>query len=220
MLYEEMTTGAVVAGYEVGTNGELTGAQAEEIESALGELNEEYGQKIRLIVPGDSATDHALDPEMPLYAFDVIFGVPAVFAEAWDCPAEVSAERVTSALEAVGEAPAEYWEKLSKKVPLLAEFTPDQPQTYLTCFGPLPYACLSAGVPHPSDDRDNTVYDFHSVQDMNQRWLDEGVDGVRIGSVEFAGIDTVDLSQEAVEDWLSKADQLDDPKIYMTVRYD
>ncbi len=220
MLYEETTTGAVVAGHKISTGGELTGAQAQEIESAVDALNEKYGQNIRLFVPGDSATDNAMNPDSELYAYDVIFGVAALLADPWDCPAPVAPERVESSMKMVRETPDEYWEELAQKVPIMADFTPDDPKTYLTSFGPLPYACLAAGVPVSKDERDNTTYDFFSVQDMYQEWQDQGVDGVRIQCVEFTSVYEVDLSADAIDEWLAKADQLDDPKIYMTVRYD
>ena len=220
MLYADMTTGAVVAGYAVGTNGELTGAQAEELEAALAELNDEHGAKIELIVPGDSRTDHSHDPSMQLYAFDVVFGVAAFSAGPWECPAEVSSERVQQAVDTVQDTPAAFWEDLSAKMPLLADFAPDAPEVYLTSWGPLPYACLVAGVLHPSDESDSTTHDFHSVQDMSQRWLDHGVDGQRLACVEFTDIRSVDLSPEAVAARLEEVDDLDDPKVYMTVRYD
>ncbi len=43
----------------------------------------------------------------------------------------------------------------------------------------------------------------------------------RIASGEFAHAgQQVDLSDEAIEGWLEKASELDDPKIYVTLRYD
>ncbi|QDG49411.1 hypothetical protein FIV42_01255 [Persicimonas caeni] len=220
MLYCEETTGVVAAGYAVDTGGELTGAQAEEILGAVEQLNEEHGTNIKMIVPGDSATDHAEDPEMALYAFEVIFGVPAVMASTWGCPAEVSVEAVQDAAAEVEEAPEAFWSDLAAKVPLLADYEFDEPEVYLASFGPLSCAVLAAGVPFPSDDPDEATYEFFSVQDMNQEWLEEGVDGVEIAYVDFTDIASVDLSAEAVGDWLAKVDKLDDPKIYMTLRYD
>lgn len=220
MLFEDITTGAVLAGYSVSTNGKLTGAQAREIEAALDQLRETYDHKIRLFVPGDSATDHAMNPDMELYAFNVVFGVAAMAAGTWSCPAELSVEAVEQAVQTVADTPADFWEALASKVPLLADFDFGEPETYLTSWGPLPYACLAAGVIHPKDERDDTTYDFFSVQDMSQMWLDDGVDGVRIASAEYTDVYNLDLSAEAVAGWLEKAGELDAPKIYMTVRYD
>jgi hypothetical protein len=219
MLYEEGTTGAVVAGYAVGVEG-MTGAQAEELQTALRELNGEYDTSIRMIVPGDSATDHAMNPDMELYAWTFVFGVPAVMAGPWSCPAEVTADGVSDALADVSDVPAELWDALADAIPGDDFDFEADPQVYLTSFGPLPYACLAAGVTHPSDEKGSTTYKFFSVQDMSQQWLEEGVDGKRIKSVEFTSVSPVDLSAEAIDEWLAKVDELDDPSIWLTVRYD
>jgi hypothetical protein len=55
---------------------------------------------------------------------------------------------------------------------------------------------------------------------MSQQWLEEGVDGKRIKSVEFTSVSPVDLSAEAIDEWLAKVDELEDPSIWLTVRYD
>lgn len=220
MLHEDLTTGAILVGWTVGTDGKLTAAQAREIRDAVRDANSKHGTNVTFFVPGDSATNHLGNLDAELYAWDIILGIPALMAQTWDCPAEVTADNVARARSRVEEIPAGFWEDIASSSEIFDDFKPGEPQTFLTCCGPLPAVALSAGVRHPSDAREDTVYKFHSVQDMDQMWLDEGVDGVSIAWCEFTDVKTLDLSQDAIDGWLAKASDLEDPKILMTLRYD
>ncbi len=218
MLYAEDTTGAVIAGFKIFTDGQLTGAQAREIETTLEQLDETYDHGIRLIVPGDTSYLES-DPDSNIPADYIALGLTVVSDRTYQ-PREVSVEAVEAALQGVRDLPADFWEALAQKVPALADFTAGEPKTYLTSFGPLAQACLVAGVLVPREQSATATYDFFNVQDMYQQSSSDGVDGVLVNAVQFSSVSTTDLSEEAVAGYLAKADQLDEPKLYMTVRYD
>lgn len=220
MLYDEMTAGGVICGWMVGTNGKLTGTDAEKIRDAIAAANDKHGTRVRLVVPGDSATDHSLDPDMELYAFEFVLGVPALIADTWDAPAELTRDALGRARGAAAEVTEGFWNDIAASSPIFDDFEPGEPEMHLTSWGPLPMVALSVGVVHPSAEKDGAVYKFHSVQDMEQIWAEDGVDGVSIASCEYTDVQTLDLGDEALDALLEKASKLEDPRFYLTVRYD
>lgn len=215
MLYEEITTGAVVVGFAVDVE-EMPAGDANAMDEALEELNAKHGQKVVMFVAGDSVTDHADCPEEPLYAYQLVFGLSAVMSEASDGPCEVSLEKVDQARGALAEVPAAFWADLSEKLP--APVGEGEPKTFHMSFGPLPFSALVYGRIHPSAQSEAVKHKFFSCQDMDQQWTAEGVDGVRVSSVEYADIAVVDLSAAALE--AVRAEAGEDARLYMTVRYD
>ncbi len=218
MLYEDVTHGAVVAGWKFSTDGKVTANEAETIRDALRQINESHDTQVKMFVPGDSSNSH-MTKNAPLYTFSLVFGLPVVTSMTVD-PMEVRVDEVQETLDEAEKVPGQLWSDLEEHSDIFSGVDIGGPQTYLLCYGPLPKATLSAGVKHPSEDRENVRYNFHSVQDYTQQWLDTGVDGEAIASCRHGDVMPVDLSEEAVTNWLEKVADFDDPKVYMTVRFD
>ncbi len=218
MLYEEMTTGAMVAARRIDTGEPLTSAQAQEVQNALARLNEEHGVAVTMFVPGDSVTDHEDDPDMELYTPELYFGFSAIEAVADETPCELTLDACRVAKEQLAKVPEAFWTALGA-VEGLPHGGMDA-DLYLMCYGPLPYAVLAFGVTHPSDDKDAVAYKFFSCQNMDQEWLPEGVDGVEIAGVDYDSVVAVPLSANRLGELARAVGNLESPRLYLTVRYD
>jgi hypothetical protein len=218
MLYEEATTGALVAGIELESIDPWTARQAEEVRDVLREHNRAHGTRLRLIVPGDTATEHAREPDRPLYGWGVLIGLLPFRARPSDGPHEIDVESAQRALRIVQRLPRDFWRELADRHPLLAELDNPRPQLFLTSFGRVPKALLAVGQKHSDKERDQALYRYFSIRDVDHRRMEHGVDGIDIASVDFADFIEVDLSPSAVDSWLSKVDKLDEPGLYLTSR--
>lgn len=232
MLYEEITTGAVVVGYSVDTGAALTASQAEGLRRKLAELSSQHRVDVQMFIPGDSSTDHADNPEMQLSSSKLYFGVVAVSASPDDAPSPIALEQVRAAEARLKAVPASLWTALSEAIDALpSTFGEGLPSAFLMCWGPLASAVLAYGVKHPSDEKDSAEYEFFSCQDMDQTWLPEGIDGICVpasddddgdtrASVEFDSVVRLSLTEALLANLATKVPSQDGPALYLTVRYD
>ena len=220
MLYEDLTTGALIAGF-VAQVDSITGAEAEALQATLNALNTQHKVRVKMIVPGDSCTDHAENPDEELYASQFVFGLSVAQVNPWDAPYAVPAAAPQNALKQAQAIPAAFWDDLREQADSLpSDFAKGSPSLFFTCYGPLPYAALAYGAIIPADDRGSAHYTFFSVQDMDQEWLPDGVDGVRIASCEYTSVSAVDLSEAKLAEYAAKVPEYPDARLYITVRYD
>ncbi|MGM0555497.1 MAG: hypothetical protein ACQEVA_03870 [Myxococcota bacterium] len=218
MLYEEATTGAIVAGVELESDAPWTARQAEDVRDALREHNLEHGTRLRLIVPGDTTTEHEREPDRPLYGWGVLIGLLPFQAKPSDGPHEIDVGSAQRALREVQKLQPAFWRELADRHALLAALDQPRPQLFLTSFGPLPKALLAVGQKRAHREREQARYRFFGIRDMDQRRIEEGVDGIDIASVDFADFVEIDLSPAAVASWLSKVDKLDEPGLFLSSR--
>ncbi len=217
MLYADITTAAIVAGYKIGfSDWSVSQEEIEELERAVETLNEERSQDLELFVPGDTDTA-GLEDASGTY----VLGTPAVVTSSLDhAPTAFERSSVLSTLEDLPEVPLQYWMGLNAMVDKFDGRKEDDPGLFLLSWGPLCYAGIGVGVPMHKNDRDDAVYSFTANQNMNQNWTDNGFDGVNITGAEFTDIKTLDFSDEAHEEHMEKAKNLDDPTYYLVCRYD
>jgi len=211
MLYEDITEGAVVQGrvLEASTYAELETIQAEA--KAMGAT---------LFVAGD--TSPTGDEEGLKHHNKAIVGVLVAKAEAGQVGV-VSHDAVQNAAARYAQLD---WSKLGGHalgtVYVYDEATDEESEvkegTFLLCWGPLPQVVLSIGCIVEKESK--PVYDLHRSQDMDQVGGRVAVDGKRIDWSEFGGCKHVDLSDEAIARYRARVPLHQDPKLYLTVRYD
>ncbi len=222
MLYDDITTAVLAAGYQAPIGDNYTAQQAEQLQRGFQHLKQRFGRRcasVSMFVPGDSATDHSHQPDMPLYASALIFGIATISVSPWegDCPALVSQENVRKAFTTLHKIPTTFWSALQELLPAPLS---NAAELHLFTYGPLPAAALTLGVLHPSEHHRSAKYQFYSCQDMDQGWLSQGVDAVHLAAVDFADIHTVDLGVENLEKASQSIPALENPALYLTVRYD
>jgi len=228
MLYEDITTGALVLGHSL--DKKLTAGRAAEIRSKLDHVNAKHSADVQLFVPGDSVTDHAGDPEMMLSSSAVYFGLSAEASPCFEAPHPVSIERVSATYAKIAAIPAAFWTDLAADIEELPEgFGAGEPSLYLMCYGPLPQVVLAFGAKHPREERSSAKYKFFTCQDMDQSPLDMGVDGVDVEIDEIAAYTEFDdalvvpratFSEGSAAELAAKVPSLDAPGFFLTVRYD
>lgn len=207
MLNAEETVGAVVAGYSI----PLEGKSFDEVQELV-EAAEAAGAK--LFVAGDTSSGSGEEEFME----EGVIGFEVVIADVGGPPMAVTRAAIDAALAKAGA--------LAGKLEIegLGELG-----TYLLSWGPLPAASLSVGVRHPAKEYEDGRYTkpddaklhFFSMQDMEQAWGPEGVDGVRVASVEFGEARRVDLSAAALAPKVAEAAaQVPSPSLFLTARYD
>lgn len=215
MVFEDVTTAAIIHGYDLEID-EMTAGEAEALDAAILGLSEELGQSVRMFVPGDSYTDHADDPDEALYGDLIVIGFPVALLMAGDGPMIVSASALAEAKEKLTAVPDAFWDRLDEHLPDPLNRTPS---TSHLSFGPLPSSVLCVGRLHPSAQRDAVERDFFECVDMDQEWHEQGVDGIEVSRVENTEVAEVDFdaSQAKLEEFA--ADRLD-VDLYLTVRMD
>lgn len=206
MLNAEETVGAVVAGYAI----TLEGKSFDEVKE-IAEAAEAAGAK--LFVAGDTSSGSGEEEFME----EGVIGFEVVIADVGGPPQAVSRAAIDAALAKAaaleGKLEIEGLRGLG---------------TYLLSWGPLPAASLSVGVRHPAKEEDglytkpdDAKLRFFSMQDMEQSWGPEGVDGVKVSSVEFGEARQVDLSEAALAPKIAEAAaQVPSPSLFLTARYD
>jgi hypothetical protein len=208
MLNSEETAGALTAGRSVS----LSGKSYDEA-SGLAARVEALGAK--LFVAGDTSSGSGEEEFME----GGVIGVTIAVADVDGAPVAITRAAIEAGL---AKARALDWSSLAD-VEGLGEIT-----TQLLSWGPLPAASLSVGVRHAAHETDDGLYDkpadakyrFFSMQNMSQEWGPEGVDGVRVASVEFGDVVDVDLSPDAIGAKAAEVPLLDGPSLFLTARYD
>ena len=185
--------------------------RVEALEQALLAALRSRGHALTLYVPGDTTTS----PDGEIQA-KFVLGTAVATTEAndWE-PSPVDPAAIERELAGFPRLDDAFWEEA------LAGFDDversDAPATYLLSWGPLCYAGLYVGVRRSKDAAAPPVHELVANQDMEQAWSDDGIDGVRIESVEFSEIGELSLSP--AED-LARAAPLDSPGYWLICRYD
>lgn len=205
MLFEDITHGALFHGFLVDIDG-LDSDALRELETFVRSC-----APFRLWMPGDTIYG---DP-----AGQAIIGVPVAIAASYDGPTQVTLDGIAKTREQFESASKKHMAKLSKKYEAIAA-ADKTAETYLTCCGPLCYATLSYGELWPSDKSKEAEYTFHSFQDMDQEWTEEGVDGITLGSVEWSDLDKIQLDADRLERLADKVAKKQNPGLWICVRYD
>jgi hypothetical protein len=211
-LYGDDTTAAVVVGHRIDFERyAILPEQVEALEKSVLAALRARGLDLTLYVPGDTTTNP--DDEVPA-KFVLGRAVATTEANEWEPSAldPVAAQRLREDFPALDAA---FWQEA------LAGFedaeASEAPAAHLLSWGPLCYGALYVGVPRSKDDPEPPVHEFVANQDMNQEWSTEGIDGVRLVSVEFSDIDELSLSP--IED-LAQATPLPNPGYWLICRYD
>lgn len=209
MLYEDITTGALLYGYLV----DIENFDEEAMQQLNQDINTIAG--ITCFVPGDTVN---LDFE-DIYLTHIIVGIPLLMVESWEPPSPFDLKRIELGKAALGKAlPA--LQKLGETHQCLAQALEETPAIHLSSCGPLSYTALVYGELHPSEERDLAQYQFHSQQNMDQEWHEQGVDGLMVGMADYSDITTVVLGPTHQEQWLERVALKANPQLFMTVRYD
>lgn len=216
MLYEDKTFGALVAGVKVETVELWTGRQAEAVRDAIRAHNQRHGTSLRLIVPGDSVTDHARDRDLALYTWGVMIGEAVSLMQPDDGPAEVDVDVARAALRRMRALPVRFWRELSRRHRLLSGLAPPTIDLFLTSFGPAPSVVLAVGAHRHGVDSDEAVYRFFPTSTRPPKPAKvDGVDGIDVASVDYSDFIDVDLRPATVDAWLDKVTKLDDAAFYL-----
>lgn len=226
MLYEDVTTAAIVVGHElVLAETEVPLSLAQEVRDGLKALNEKYDQQLSLFVAGDT-TETGVG-----VAGALIVGKKVVTSPCYDKPVEFDASKVMEEVEAFPDVPEDYWYDLGDEIGVESAVKDTEPQPILLSWGPLCYGSVHVGERSHDSESTNATYRYVSNQDMYQQWHLEGVDGELIEfthprgyetsmSVEFTEALPLDFSDEAVEGYKQEVSELDDPAFFLVCRYD
>jgi hypothetical protein len=193
-----LVAGRVVEAREAGlTYGEVKAAVA---------AVEALGERLTLVLPGDTTTTGPSDDETCTDGLIVGVIVGSVWANDHS-PERVDRARVLREAAAVRDV-----EKIAAALPepLRAAYRAASDELVLAPVGPLPYACLMFGLPGRAD-AEGLPGEFRRGVDMQQESHEQGVWGRSIASGEFTDLRQVRLDEP---------DSADGPGYWLIARYD
>lgn len=229
MLAEEMTYGAIVYGIQLDLSEFV---DADDTQSYVDFNNLVSGiDGITHFVPGDS---HYV--EIDCWCPETLLGVAAAMVSADAAPLPFDPA-------SVDKAKADFEKALSAiqdiDSPIVQAALEEGPKLFIAAIGPLPYASLDLGqllasgeIDEDDEDYDEdeeeeeidpeeaAIYEFLPSQNTSQEWRPFGVDGISLAAVEFTDTEVLDLAPERLERWKERVSEFEEPKFYLSVRYD
>lgn len=207
MLFEDITTGSLVYGVLIDIEGTT--------EAEIIALNDLINQTpLTLFIPGDTVY---VPYEDGFLEFGIL-GISAASVCAYETPVEITNAHLTQAQHAFEQAV-----KKSPKWgqdPRVETALKETPSFYLNCSGPLPRTMIICGGRLPRSQSGEAQYQFYGHQDMDQRPMIGGIDGLLIERAEFGDIATLYLNDAQVEQWQDRVPKISDPSIYLITSYD
>lgn len=226
MLYEDVTTAAIVVGHElVLAETEVPLELAQEVREGLKALNEKYDQDLSLFVAGDT-TETGVG-----VAGALIVGKKVVTSPCYDKPVEFDPAEVRDEVESFPEVPEDYWYDLGDEIGVDSAVKDTEPQPILLSWGPLCYGAVYVGQRSHDSQSNDAIYRYASNQDMYQQWHMEGVDGLLVEFMHPRGYETtmgaeftealpLDFSEESVASYKEEVSAIEEPGFFLVCRYD
>lgn len=207
MLFEDITTGALIYGVLI----DIEGTTEEEII----ELNNLIAATpLSLFIPGDTVYVPYEDGDLEAG----VLGIVAASVCAYETPIEITNTHLANAQKAFERALKKT--TASTKDSRIKAALEEAPTLYLSCCGPLPMSMLVCGARLQRSQSGEAQYQFYGHQDMGQYPMSSGIDGLLIESVGFAEVATVALNGTQIDRWKDRVPKISNPGIYLITSYD